>query len=219
MSTKSKDTQGKGFEPIAAGTYQAVCIGVIDIGTQPNFNPSYPARPKIIITWEIPDEKILIKQKDGSELECARVISATYTNTLASKGKLRPILESWRGKPFTDIELEDFELANLIAANCLLTIVHQEGTGKNANKVYANVASVSGLMKGMAKLISENNQVHFDLDTFLASGDSELPDDLHDWQKTKIRQSEEWVAAKNPQHEASEAEKANLSEVDQDVPF
>lgn len=217
MSTKAKDTQGEGFEPVSAGTHQAVCIAVVDIGTQPSGNPAFPDRQKILLTWEIPDEKITITKGDAS-MECARVISATYTNTLASKGKLRPLLESWRGRPFTEAELEGFDLRDLLGANCLLSIVHNT----KATKTYANVASISPLMKSMKKLVAENPHVHFDLDDFLASGDSDLPTTLHKWIQGKIMQSTEYLRSKDPHHsrtEPTEAEKANLGADDDSVPF
>lgn len=214
MSTKSKDTQGESYDPVPAGTQHGICIAVIDIGTQPSSNPQFKPRPKVIITWELPNEKITVT-KDGSSMELNRVISATYTNTLASKGNLRPDLASWRGRDFTEAELESFELGALIGANCLLSVVHN----KKDTKTYANVASISPLMKGMPKLKPDNPTVHFDLDVFLASDAKELPDTLHNWIKDKIVQSAEWQRAKSGKSEPTEAQKANQGEADEDVPF
>lgn len=217
MSTKSKDSQGSDFEPLPAGTHQGVCIGVVDLGTQQS--QQWGPKQKLIITWEIPDEKIVLK-KDGKDMTMPRVISAQFTNTLANKGKLRPLLESWRGRPFTEAELKEFECANLLGANCLLSVIHN----KKGDKTYANIAGASPLVKGMAKLHAQSETVHFDLDVFLASGDAELPKTLHEWIKSKIMQSEEYLKAKDPQHARqgpTDSEMANVSgkENDEDVPF
>jgi hypothetical protein len=60
------------------------------------------------------------------------MVSKFYTLSLSDKANLRKDLESWRGKQFTDAELEGFELKNLVGANCYLNLVE---TDKGKRKI------------------------------------------------------------------------------------
>jgi hypothetical protein len=211
MPLIAKNSSGADFDPIPPGVHQAVCYAVIDVGTQPSMNMKFPAKRKVAITWEIPSERIEIRGED-----LPRAITGFWTLTLASKGKLRPLLESWRGRPFTQDELDGFDLENLIGANCLLNIVHNTVAGKT----YANIASVSPLAKGMAKLELENERMFFALPN--EPKESDIPSDIPPWLKAKIMQCAEFNPATD-RHEPSEAEQANLDPTrpddNDDIPF
>lgn len=217
MSLIAKDKGGSDYEPLSAGMHHAICYGIIDLGTQPGFG-NFPPRRKAAFLWEIPAERIQLT-KDGVQKDLPRGISAQFTLSLASKGKLRPMLESWRGRPFTPEELAGFDLKTVLGANCFLNVVHANGTGQNAGKVYANVASVNPLAKGMKRLTSENPTVFFSLDE--CGTPIVVPENLPDWLKAKILQSEEVVAEGRRSGQPTEAQMANQSDsgVDEDVPF
>lgn len=217
MPLIAKD-KGTDYEPLAAGMYPAVCYGIIDLGTQPAFG-SFPPKRQVAFLWEVPSERIEF-EKDGKKHDLPRGISAMFTLSLSPKSKMRPMLESWRGRVFTAEELNGFDLKTVLGANCLLNVVHKNGTGPNASKVYANVASVSPLAKGMPKLKSENQPVFFSLDD---CGETiTVPAGVPDWLKAKIMQSEECMKEqrKNGAPEPTEAEMANQTAgLDEDVPF
>lgn len=79
------------FELAPAGTHIAVCYRVIDLGTQETtFKGEVKHQHKILISWEIPDEKM----KDGRPF----TIGKRYTWSMSEKANLRNDLESWRGK-------------------------------------------------------------------------------------------------------------------------
>lgn len=129
----------KSFTPAPAGTHQAVCCDVVDLGfIESSFTPG-KQQHKIAVVWQI-----------GEDMENGKpfLVQQRYTLSLDEKANLRRDLESWRGKPFTEPELMGFDVENLLSANCLLSIVHVDRQGK----VYANVKSVSPLMKGMTKM-------------------------------------------------------------------
>lgn len=192
MSLKAKANNGGDFDPIASGMHQAVCFSVIDIGTQPQPpGVNWPAKAKVLITWELPNERIDI-ERDGEKENIPRVISARYTNSLHKKSALRPMLESWRGRPFTDEELEGFELSKLLGVNCFLNIVHNRGEGKHAGKTFANVASVNPLPKGTPKIEAENELISFDLDEQPQNKPIEFPASMPEWQVDLIKQSDEY---------------------------
>lgn len=80
------------------------------------------------------------------------IVQKRYTASLHEKSKLRPELESWRGRAFTEDELKEFDLEKLLGANCLLNVAHVVKDGKT----YANVTAVMPLKRGMEKLVATN---------------------------------------------------------------
>lgn len=170
-----------------AGMHQGVCYGVVDIGTQPSTNTAFPSRRKVLIMFELPAIRIKLT-KDGKQLDLPRAVSVRHTLSLASKGNLRPMLESWRGRPFTAEELDGFDLAKLVGVNGLVNVVH-EHVGE---KTYANVKAVTPLVAGMTKVKPESPTIFFSLSD--VGPDFTLPDTLPDWIKGLIMNSEEFKA-------------------------
>jgi hypothetical protein len=187
MAIIAKDKGGEDFAPIPAAMHHAVCYGVVDIGTQPSNNPKFPPRRKVIFTWEIPG--ILIEvEKDGVTKQLPRSISERFTLSLSTKSNLRPMLEGWRGRAFTEEELDGFDIQKVAGANCLLNIVHER---KN-DKTYANVGGVNPLMKEMAKIKPVNPLLLFSLDDF--KGKITFPTTMPAWIQGLIMQSDEYIA-------------------------
>lgn len=143
---------GKEFAQAPAGTHEAICIGVIDLGTQTG---SYQGQPtvkrQVLIQWELPNELM----EDGKPF----IVSKFYTASLNEKATLRHDLESWRGRAFTEQELAGFESKNILQKPCLLSIIHNDA-GK------ARVASVMAIPKGMKLPGQVNPTTHFSLDSF-----------------------------------------------------
>lgn len=197
-----------------AGMHHGVCYGVVDIGTQQG-NSNFPPRRKVLIMFEIPAQRIKLT-KDGKELDLPRAVSVRHTLSLASKGNLRPMLESWRGRPFTAEELDGFDLAKLVGVNGLVNIVHNTA----GDKTYANVAAVTPLVAGMPKLKPESPTVFFSLSD-VGPGFT-LPDTLPDWIKGLIMNSEECKrhAEESGRPGPTEAEMANMGDgPEESVPF
>lgn len=132
------------FAPCPAGVHQAVCVDVVDMGLlEVTWNGQTKKQHKVRIVWQV--EELM---DDGKPF----IVQKRYTASLHEKSKLRPELESWRGKAFTEDELREFDLEKLIAANCLLNVAHVQKDGKT----YANVTAVMPLKKGMEKLTATN---------------------------------------------------------------
>ena len=219
MPIPASNKGGQDFNPIPAGTHHAICYGVLDLGTQMSNNPQFPDYRKVAILWELPNERADFTDKDDKtkNVNKARAISKIYTNSLSEKANLRKDLEAWRSKAFTAEELENFDVSKLVGANCFLSVVHKAGTGKNAGKVYANVAGVSALPKGTPKQTSENDPLYFSL--FDQEGDSEItfPPDMPEWLMNMVKASKEyseWGAKKEPAAPVRTEESP-----DEDVPF
>src|SRR5215469_1843604 len=128
---------GGNFTPAPAGTHAAVCVDVIDLGMiEVTYLGKTQRKHKIAIVWQI-DETL----PDGKPF----LVRRRYTCSLHDKATLRRDLESWRGRPFTDQELQSFDLETLLLVSCLINVIHETRNGS----VYANVASVMRLPKGM----------------------------------------------------------------------
>jgi len=141
MALIVKDAGGKEFKVLDPGLYQAVCSHVVDMGEH---NGQYGVRSKVGIVFELAELR-----DDGKRYQ----LSMTQGNTLASKGNLRAILESWRGQKFTDVELKDgFDLEKLVGANCYLNLTHDI----KDNKTYLKINSVVPLPKAVVKIAPEH---------------------------------------------------------------
>jgi len=204
MSTVAKKPEGEDFPIIPAGTHQGVFVWVVDLGTQ--YSEYYDKESqKIILTVEIPSERIII---DGKEMP--RVLSRTYTNSLHEKAVLRQDLEAVRGIAFTDEQLAGFDVKNVIGANCLVTVVHAERDGKT----YANIKGMAALMKGMAKLEPETPTIVYDID----EDGSNISQDLPDWIKNMIKKSKEFKKMVAPPDDANGNSDYDPNHPD-DIPF
>lgn len=152
MSMIARDNgNGTNIEPLENGVYTAVCISLIDLGNQ--YNKMYDKKQrKMRIIWGIQNETVNV---NGEELP--RTISKEYSFSLHEKSALRKDLQSWRGKPFTQEELNGFDVTNLLNKACQLQIIKEE---KN-DKCYNNIAGIMALPQGMEIKVEKIGQ-YFD---------------------------------------------------------
>lgn len=154
MSLIASAKSGGGFDAIPEGVYVATCIWVIDLGDQQS-KLYRNIQHKVLIGWELPEEKIEINGEQKP-----RMISNTYTLSLNEKALLRNHLESWRGKAFTEEELDGFDVSKIIGTSCQLQVLHS----KSGDKTYVNVKSVMSLPKGMPVPVPENDIICFGIE-------------------------------------------------------
>jgi hypothetical protein len=141
------------FSPPPEGTFIGICYRVVDLGTQ---ETTYKGQIKhqrlLLISWELPDELM----EDGRPF----TVSRRYTYSSSSKSNLRKDLESWRGKRFTDAEIEGFDVATLLGVGCMLNVAHSERDGTT----YANIGAIVRLPKGTKVPQLTNGMVALSLD-------------------------------------------------------
>jgi len=204
MALKMPAVSGGGnYDPAPEGNHVAVCFAAIDFGTQPPTFPGATEHKRIVyIGWELPDEKT----SDGRPF----TIGKQYTYSSHPKSTLRRDLEAWRGKKFSDSEIEDFDIAKLIGAGCMIGIVHTEKQVGQYLNTYANISTVAKLPRGVTAPKLVNKPVEFSLD----DPDWDVFDGLRDWMKEKIQQAPEYREAAGfpAKQEVSTAAKANVSE-------
>lgn len=205
MSLNVSASEGGNFPIVPEGVYTARCFKIIDLGTQwIEWAGEKKQQRKVLITWELLDDKE--KMEDGRPWAATK----KYTATLDERGRLRPDLEAWRGKKFTDSEIVNFDLQDVLGKYCTIQIVHSED-GK-----YANVNSIMAF-KG-TKPESVNPDVAFDID----APDMTIYEAFSDKMKEQINASSEWqhreLKAKGKSKPAETTDKAEpeLDEVIED---
>lgn len=130
--------------PHPDGAYPAVCVDVIDLGEAVDtYQDKTSVVPKLAIVFQTNAED----PETGAPLE----IHIEVSNSFGNKSKLRKLLESWRGKPYTDDEARaGVPIHKLEKANATLNVMHK--TAKTSGNTYAIIDSVMPPMKGIARL-------------------------------------------------------------------
>lgn len=143
------NTGGTAFEQAPVGNHTAICIGIIDLGTQTGeYKGEETKRRQVLMTWELPEEL----RDDGQPF----IISKFYTRSLGEKANLTKDLISWLGK----MPELPFDPKALLGKGCNLTVTEREGTGKRV------VSAVSSLKKNEKVGEPHNPITYFDLDEF-----------------------------------------------------
>jgi hypothetical protein len=127
------------FTPCPAGTYQARCIRLIDMGTQTtDYQGETKTAHKLLMAFEILSDTE--RRDDGSP----HIVSKRYTASLHEKSALRKTLVSWKGTDFTPTELKAFDLVGVLGKTCLIALVDSTKDGKS----YTNIAAIMAAPKG-----------------------------------------------------------------------
>lgn len=177
MGRYASEPEGN-FTPAPVGTHVARCFRIVDLGTQHGEYKGNPTRRnQIVISWELPEETI---ETDKGTIPLTA--SRFYTNSLSEKASLRQDLEAWRGRGFTDAELQKFDLESILGQPCMLTIISNDN-GKT------KVAGVTGLPKNMKCPEAVNPPFTFWLDEQL---DHNKFDQISEGIQGIIKKSEEW---------------------------
>jgi hypothetical protein len=171
-------------EPIPAGNHLARCIRMYHIGTVLD---SYMGQPKemnkVVITWELPQVRKVFDQAKGEQ---PSIISEEYTLSMGDKAKLRLLLESWRGKKYTEEELKGVDITRVISQPCLLNVVH---VLTKKGHTMAKVSSIAPLYQGAICPQQENPSIIFGYNPFDINVYHQLPK----WIAEKVQKSKEFM--------------------------
>lgn len=199
-----KDNGGGDFEQPPIGTHVARCVKIVDIGTQKGeYKGEANIRRQCIIGWELPNELI----SEGDFAGKPFTVSRFYTCSLSEKANLRKDLANWRGRDFTEQELQGFESKNILGKACMLSL-----TPNDKGKV--RVTGVMALPKGTAVPPQISDTLFFSLDEFSAA----VFEKLSDGHKKLIMASPEYQAATNPARQTN-APRGTFDQMDDDIPF
>lgn len=150
MPIIAKDSgTGGSFTPHPEGQYVATCIDVHDLGMlDVTYEGEVKQQHKVDIYWYAGENKTEegtgneVTDDDGNPVRL--FIRQRFTLSLHEQSRLRPFLEGWRGKAFTDDELAGFDVEKLIGVAALVQISHR----KVGDKTYANITSIMKAPKG-----------------------------------------------------------------------
>ncbi len=178
MGLTVRDNGCGDFELIPEATYIATSYLIVDLGTHEyEYMGNAGQKQQVYIGWELNDT-----DSQGRPFTTGKY----YTASLGKKANLRKDLEAWRGRAFTDSELEGFHLHNIMGKSCSIGIIHKEaGEYKKAR-----VSSIQALPKGTAAYQPANKPIIFDLDDFNSEVFATFPDFL----KNTIKESAEYKA-------------------------
>lgn len=167
-----------------AGTHVARCYSIIDLGTHEKIWEGKTRKAhEIRVSWELPLETADF----GKGHEEPFSVHKTYTLSLSEKANLRHDLEAWRGRSFTEAQLQSFDVATVLGVPCMVTVTHVT----KKDNTYANATAITGLPKGMTCPAAINPQVEFSL----ADHDETVFRSLPEFLQTIIKDSDEWKQA------------------------
>lgn len=185
MSLKIKKKSGSSVPPMEAGTYPAVCVGIVDLGEQ--YSETFKKySDKLLVIWEIPPQTIEIDGEDKP-----RWLSKDFSASLNEKSNLYQTLVSWRGKAFTENELTEdengfmqFSVLDMLGTGCFLQVIVEEKDGNSYNRI----TSVISLPAGMSAPTTETPLIAFDMDAW----DDEVFNSLPVWIQDRIKKSTQY---------------------------
>lgn len=139
LSAKNSDAK---FTPHPEGMFPAQCVDVIDLGEKVE---EYQNNPK-----KLSHKCALVFRTGEINVETGEPIdvSGEYTVSMGEKAKLRQMLETWRGKEYSEDELEEVPLDKLEGQWALLTIDQKVSSNKRR---YARIIGITGIPKQMRK--------------------------------------------------------------------
>jgi hypothetical protein len=117
------------------GQFAATCIDVVDLGmVETTWQGQTRKKHKVFVRF------FCGEWFDGNEGKAPLWVDRRFTCSLNDGSDLKPFLEAWRGRKFTEEELRGFNIAKLVGVPAFLQIAHNV----KADRTYANV---DGVMK------------------------------------------------------------------------
>jgi hypothetical protein len=171
---QSKNTSNKEYESPEDGRYDAVLYRFIDIGTQETtYKGETKHKRRVMLSFELPNTKM----SDGRPF----TVHTFETYTSFELGNLAKHIKSIMDKDYTQEELDDFDVQQLIGQSCSVRIATND-------KGYQNITDISYSEK---KYTPENETVCFNMvDGYSQTEFSKISDRMQE----KIRKSPEFQA-------------------------
>lgn len=133
---------GAQFTPHPEGQFVAVCVDVIDLGENVEQFQGQPAKlaHKCALVFRTGERN----EATGEYIDIGR----EFTASMNEKANLRKFLEQWRGKPYTNeqVERDGVPVDKLYGQPALLTVSHKQS---NQGRTYANITACVGVPKQM----------------------------------------------------------------------
>lgn len=196
------------FENPPAGSHIARCIGVIDMGSQVHSwqGETWTSRD-VKIVFELPS--CLMEGKYKPEVKGKPfAVSDTFKQSMHTASKLRPFLESWRGRKFTKDEIAAYDPKKLLGVPCRLTLIE--------NGDYINIDGICKLSPGETCPPQVNQSVYFSLER--EEFDEAILAKFTEKMQDKIKASPEYIALFKPVDDGSDSDVAPAATGEADAP-
>lgn len=133
------------FEPHPDGQFVARCVDVIDLGENVEQFENFP--PKLVQKMALVFVTGEAREFNG-EMELIPLVKE-FSKSMGEKAALRKFATSWRGKSYTPEEIAaGVNFDKMLGAFAVITVEHKVS---QKGRTYANILSVSPVMKGVAK--------------------------------------------------------------------
>ena len=210
MAHVAPKTNSQPRKTLPSGTYFARCFQLIQLGTQEEEyqGEKKPVR-KIWLGWEFPTEKDVFQEDKGKQ---PYTMGRELTFSMHEKATYRLLLESWRGKKFTDEEARTFDAGKLLGAPCQVSV--QEYTKKNGEPG-VKVGAIIPIPRGTIVDPQINPTQDLSLDE---SFNHALFADLPKFLRERIEKSPEYQAMNQPRFQPQEVNQEPIG-VDEQLPF
>lgn len=179
------------------GTFVSRCYRFIDMGTQQttDFNGAVKHVHQVRLSWELPTELM----EKGSNAGKPFSMTQTFTWSMHEKANLRKLLETWRGKKFTDADFGDngFNTRKLIGVSCTMSIVHKE---KKDGTTGSKISAITPIMKGMECPPQVNESLYFSFDEAMSKPEHERIAYLNDF-LAKVAQGTRDAIMRSPEYQ------------------
>jgi len=193
------------FEKLEKGIYHATCFRMVDLGTQDNTykgetNKRLQVRLDFEITEALDPDTNQVLMADGRPFG----VGKEYTASLFESANLRKDLESWRGKSFTQEELDSLELTDFLGCTVKIEVGLTQQTAEFAGG-NPKIMRLSEPRNGTEQVATVNPQVAFDMSVYCDefNGNSnanskamcDVFDDVPAYLQKKVEESYEYRAA------------------------
>lgn len=197
---------------VPEGAHEAICVAVVDLGTQPSPNQQYRDKRQVLIQWCL---YTTLHEWEGTA-EPAH-ISRYFTASLSEKAKLREFLEGWRGKSFTADELEGFDLKKLLGIPALLAVKQEQRNGEARAKVLSAMSFNKPSDQQAYDDARANASTYFSFDDPSVAAWQALPE----WMQKQIQKSPEyagWLAEQGADNSSQQSVAVGEGDYDE-IPF
>lgn len=202
MALLAKKKAKSSVPPLAADTYPAVCVGVIDLGEQ-HSEKFKNYQNKVMFLFEIIGETVDV---DGEAKP--RWLSKEYTLSLSEKSNLAKTITAWTGREITDDENENgFDVSTLLGRKALVVVTCKE----NDNGTFNDITVITSPPKMIQIPDAQSEQLMFEIESWNAEVFEKLPE----WIQDKIKKSTEYQTKYAPAEKVAFKDGDKASETDE----
>tara|TARA_Y100000310_G_scaffold156549_1_gene155978 strand:+ start:181 stop:822 length:642 start_codon:yes stop_codon:yes gene_type:complete len=212
---KAHSTGGGGWNP-EDGSYGAVCIMVIDCGMwEREYMGQTKTKRELYIRFELPEAIIPEGEYEGKPAG----IGQRYTFSMFKKANLRRDLETWRGRPFTDEQADDFDVATIAGQSATLQVYTNDKGYCNLNLITPYSGSLTASEDILVFDTEDYSQEQFDSLPEWIRKKINLPDDSVADEYSSYDDEQESNRYEREQQDTHQTTRPEMDDFDDDIPF